>query len=77
MTGIEILPVGEESVYVDQKMDLSEFILIYDMDVYAEEVLLKIRKAMRKHISPEQKIAFSTAKRAARKRLIEQSLLKP
>lgn len=88
VTGIEILPVGEktEYVYVEQQPDVvlpkknssnKEYIIIDDMNVYAEEVLLKKRKAMRKKMSAEQKESFKTAKRVAKKRLVEQGLLDP
>ena len=79
IASIEILPVGKETANgnINPEMAQSEFIVIYDMDAYAVDVLLKQRKANRKRMSPEQKKAFSIAKRAAKKRLIEQGLIKP
>lgn len=79
ITGIEILVVGKETGYrdINQEMTQPELIVIYDMGAYAVEVLLKQRKARRNLMSIEQKKAFSIAKRAAKKRLIEQGLIKP
>lgn len=82
ITEMQILPVGEETLfaYQDRQPETNEIrepLIIQDMDIYAEEVLLKIRKAQVKLMSPEQKKAFRNAKKMAKKRLIEEGLLEP
>ena len=83
---LEIFPVGEDTtyVYVQQKPGSSrvkgnskytESFIIDDMNVYAEEVLLRKRKASIRKMSKEQRTLFRAARKAARARLKEQGLL--
>ena len=82
ITEVVILPVGEETQYVYQNQQaepdkVKEPLIIEDMDIYAEEILLKKRKHQVRLMSPEQRKAFRAARQTAKKRLIEEGLLEP
>lgn len=87
LVAMEVLPVGEntEYVYVQPAAEVSksvrpqkqvETVFIDNMEIYAEEVLLKQRKRD-KNLTPEQRREFRKVKNQVRKRLEAVGLLEP
>ena len=77
---LTILPTGEESEFINvaasqEDQQPVEYIYIENMDVYAEEVLLKKRRADIKQMSAEQQLAFKEARKRIKKQLQDEGRL--
>lgn len=79
LVSMEVLPVGEEGEYVHVKPQVQakpkvEPVYIDNMELYAEEVLLKQRKRDN-NLSPEQRKEFREVKKLVRQQLEDEGLL--